>query len=358
RADLVDAARRHDWSKLPEMLEYITDNKRDEIFATSLVRLVPASGDSKILPALLKASSDPSPLVRSAAAESMQNIPEIDAVNSLIKMTGDSSRLVRVRAAGALVKHKGVALKSSESKTVESASREFLGSLVARSDQWDSHYNLGNYYLDCGQVGKAIASYNEALRIEPDAVPAMVNSAMAYVRLGEKQKADEMLERALTTAPANAEANFNMGLLKAEENDTAAAEKFLRTALRIDPTMAQAAYNLGVLISGNDINEAVNLCKKAVELRPNEPRFAYTLAFYQIQKGDLVEAAHELESMILKFPDYADTYLLLGNIYEKQGRTGEAEKLYNSGILGGRISYHYQAIMKNRLEKLGSSPRQ
>ncbi len=40
RAALIDAARKRDWTKLPEMLAYINDPKRDEVFATSLIRLI------------------------------------------------------------------------------------------------------------------------------------------------------------------------------------------------------------------------------------------------------------------------------------------------------------------------------
>ena len=40
RAGLIDAARRRDWTRLPEMLTYITDKNHDPVFATSLIRLL------------------------------------------------------------------------------------------------------------------------------------------------------------------------------------------------------------------------------------------------------------------------------------------------------------------------------
>ena len=40
RAALVAAARKRDWARLPEMLAYIRDSERDEVFATSLIRLL------------------------------------------------------------------------------------------------------------------------------------------------------------------------------------------------------------------------------------------------------------------------------------------------------------------------------
>ena len=42
RAGLIDAARKRDWSRLPEMLASITSKGRDEIYATSMIRLLQA----------------------------------------------------------------------------------------------------------------------------------------------------------------------------------------------------------------------------------------------------------------------------------------------------------------------------
>lgn len=55
RASLIDGARKRGWSKLPEMLSYITNKGHDEIFATSLIRMVSSSGDPRVAPVLLEA---------------------------------------------------------------------------------------------------------------------------------------------------------------------------------------------------------------------------------------------------------------------------------------------------------------
>ena len=352
RASLVDAARNHNWRNLREMLEYITSKDRDEVFATSLLRLVPASGDPLVVPALLKAIKDPSPLIRSAAATALQNVPTEESVLALVEAASDDYRLVRVRAAAALAAYPNLPLTDADKKKVEAANGEYLASILSRPDQWDSHYNLGNYYLDRGDFKQAVDSYETALKMEPRGVLAMVNEAMAYARMGENPKAENALQNALKIAPDNAAANFNMGLLKAEANDPRAAEEFLKAALKGDPQMAQAAYNLGVIISKNNINEAVAFLQKAVELRPNEPKYLYTLAFYQMNRGDVAEAISGLECIISRYPDYADAYILLGNLYEKQGKNIAAEKLYSKGIITGSVPDYYKAIMKNRLEKL------
>jgi Tfp pilus assembly protein PilF len=216
---------------------------------------------------------------------------------------------------------------------------------------------LGNYYLERGDLKQAVASYETALKMEPRGVLALVNEAMAYARMGENQKANEALQKALNVAPDNAAANFNMGLLKAEENDPKAAEKHLRAALKADPQMAQAAYNLCVILSKDRLDEAVDFCRKAAEMRPDVPRYVFTLAFYQQQKGDLPGAASVLDGLINKYPAYADAYLLLGGIYEKQGKKSEAEGVYNKGLAVEGLPEQYKVGMKARLNSLkGPTP--
>ena len=130
----------------------------------------------------------------------------------------------------------------------------------------------------------------------------MVNSSIAYAQMGENGKAEKSLQEALKIAPDNAAANFNMGLVKAEKKELKTAEDYLKKALKTDPQMAQAAYNLCIITSKDRINEAVTWCRKAAELRPQEPRYAFTLAFYLNQKGDRDEAVRTLKAIIEKYP--------------------------------------------------------
>jgi len=328
RAALIEAARKRDWSKLPGMLDYITGKDRDEVFATSLIRMVPGSGDPRVVPVLYQAIKDPSPLVRAAAAGALQHVPTSESFKLLLEATGDDYRLVRVRAVASLIAYRTFPVVEADKARVEAALKEYLMSILSRPDQWSSHYNMGNALLSLGDPKQAIASYETALKIEPRAVPALVNESMAYAQLKETKKGEESLEKALKIAPRSAAANFNMGLLKAEQNDLKGAEKHLKAALKADPQMAQAAYNLCVITSKDRIQDAVRYCQKAADLRPQEPRYAYTLAFYQLQKGDEKGAVKTLQALIERQPAYGDAYLLLGGTYEKQGKKEEAEKVY------------------------------
>jgi tetratricopeptide (TPR) repeat protein len=314
RAGLIDAARKRDWSRLPDMLAYISDPQHDEIFTASLIRLIPPAPDPKLLTALLAAAEDPSPLVRGAAARAIGMIPAMESVQALIMAAEDDYRLVRIRAAEGMAAFPEMTVPPAYQAPLKKANEEYVASITARPDQWMSHYNLGNTLLGLGELKNAAASYQTALSLNPQAIMAMVNASIAWARMGETEKAERSLHEALIQAPDNAAANLNMGLLKAEKNDLKAAEKHFKAAFAADPRMAQAAYNLCIITAGNRMDEAVAWCRKASDLMPQEPKYAYTLAFYLNQKGDRAEAIMILKGLTEKYPQYKNAEMLLKEI--------------------------------------------
>jgi tetratricopeptide (TPR) repeat protein len=313
RAALIDAARKRDWTKLPEMIAYIGDAEHDAVFAASLIRLIPPTQDPKLQEALLVAANDPSPLVRGAAVQALGLAPTPENLQTLVTAAADEYRLVRIRAAAGLAAFPKLAAPAYAGQ-LKKADTEYLASITARPDQWTSHYNLGNDRLGRGELQSAVASYRTALELDPQAIMPMVNMAMAHARLGENDKAENALKKALALAPDNAAANFNMGLLQAGANEFAAAETYLKKALKGDPQMAPAAYNLCIITAQDRIDEALGWCRQAVELRPREAKYAYTLAFYLHRQGDREAAVKTLNELLAQYPQHQDAERLLKEI--------------------------------------------
>ena len=350
RAALVDAARKGEWKQLPEMLAYIEDPKSNEIFVASLIRLLANCNDPSKVPALRKALSHPSPLVRGAAVEGLGQSPSLEVLQDVAAATGDDSRLVRVRAAAALAHFPNMSPQGKAKEQYAKATGEFMASLMARPDTWDAHYNLGNYYLGQNRPKEALAEYDIASHHEPQGIMILVNAAMAHAKLGETAKAEEKLNEALKIGPSSSAAHYNLGLIKAEQNDLPAAEQHLKEALKADPQMAGAAFNLCVITAKDRPAEALEWCRKAAVLRPAEPRYAYTLAFYQRQGGDTVGALATLKALCNQSPAYPDAFLLLAQIYEEQGKKEEAAKVYSQAAAVPGMPERARTYFKSRLE--------
>jgi tetratricopeptide (TPR) repeat protein len=332
RAGLVDAARKQDWKRLPEMLEVLTSNEEDAVWSTSMIRLLRTCPDDGKWAAVLGGLGHPSPMVRAAAAESLEDRLDRSTIAALLAATRDEYRVVRIRAAAALAAVPLEMLQEQHRRDLSAAVAEFEAAMRSRPDDHYGHYNLGNFYLTRQEIERAIASYETATRLEPHSIPPRINASIAYNLAGRNEEAERSLREALEIRPDSAEAHFNLGLLLAETGRMAEAEAALRASLQHDPNNAAAAYNLGVLLADGRIDEAVEWCEKAAELRPDEPRYLFTVAYYRRQRGDVAGAVDVLEQAIRRLPAEMDLYLLLGEIHEDAGRLDAASSLYRQGM--------------------------
>jgi tetratricopeptide (TPR) repeat protein len=295
RASLIDAARKHDWNRLPSMLSYVERGDALPVFKAALLRLLGACDDRRKWPALTRAAQDANPLVRAAAIAGLEADAGTEARDALVRATHDEFRLVRIRAAARLASVPAGLLPASAQDAVASATDELVAAYNARPDDFGSQTNLGTFYLDRGELGKSIRAFEAAIQLRPDSVPTLVNASMAYARANRETDAERVLDQALRVAPDNVAANFNRGLLLAQTRRKREAEASLRKAVVAGPTEAGAAFNLCVLLYEEQrIAEALDFCRRAVKSAPQSEKYAYTLAFYLDRNGQTAEAVKAL----------------------------------------------------------------
>lgn len=329
RAALVDAARRGDWRRLSAILAYVGAKDRDEVFAASLLRLLHGCAAPAQWPAVIKAlQADSSPLVRAAAAQTLEGYVTPESLGALAKATADGYLLVRVRAASALAAVPITQLPDAYQEAVRHATAELLEALHARPDDYVSHYNLGNFYLQRGDQEKALAAYQNAIKLRSDFVPPYVNVAFVYNAQGENGKAEAAFRRAMALEPNNPVVPLNLGMLLGEMKRPKEAEQAFRKTLALDPNSAVAAYNLGVMLAPDRPYESLCWCQRAYKLCPEEGKYGYTYAFYLHQRRDTEEAAKVLQEMVRRNVPFGDAYALLGEIHLERGEVDRAAAVY------------------------------
>ncbi len=372
RAGLIAAARKGDFARLGEMLALISAADRDEILATSLIRLLVPCRDERRLPVLREALRDASPLVRSSAIRALATDGSRETGMALLAATGDASRLVRVAAASALSPYPAEAIPLEHRKAISAALDELQNTYRCRPDQWHSHYNMGNFHEQRGNPAEALKSFAIAARLRPDIVVPLVNAATTHLGQGAADDAEAMLRKALAIDPASPEvlyslavvkvrqkdltaaekhfraaiqadpkfagAMLELGLLKAGQGKVAAAEEHLLAALDADPNFAPAAFNLGVILASDRLAEGIAFCRKAHQLRPGDGKYAYTLAFYLREAGQSAEAIVVLAATVKRDSAGADVYYLLGEIYTQQNDKANAAAVYRLGRDNERLS--------------------
>lgn len=361
-ADFVNQARQQDWQNLDQILAYIQIEERDEIITSSLVRLLRACDSNKKWPVLVKIlENDSSPLVRAAAAEALKGYLTNEALKALLKAVKDDYRLVRVRAAASMasitpqqlqVMVDGSLLINDLRQDFERAMTELIEGMTARPDHYASHYNLGNIYMEQGKIDQALASYKTAIKLRPDFIPSYVNIAFAYNARGQNEKAEQSFQEALKREPDNVLIRTNLALLLGEMGRLREAESAFRKVLDIDPNSAIAAYNLAVILAEKQPQESLSFSKKAFRLRPDNPQYAYTYAFYLHKFDKTNEAIGVLQGMVDGQTSYADAYIMLGQIFEQKGKLKKAVDIYTKAAANKKLSQLQRRHFSSRAEQI------
>jgi tetratricopeptide (TPR) repeat protein len=354
-AQLIKEARAGDWKRLDEMLAIMAENNMNEVVIASFIRLLTNCEDEKkwdVVIATMQSAS--SPLVKAAAAASLTGNTTEKARVALLKAASDEIRLVRVSSAISLSGFAGNRFNPQESELVEKATEEYIHSLVTRPDDWSSHYNEGIFHQNKGDVMKALTSYETAARLYPASLMPLINSSVLHSYTGNPLKAEENLRIALQYDPTSEAANLNLGLLLAETGKLQEAEKALLAALHANPQQAVAAYNLSVIVSQNDMEKAVQYAKIAADARVEEPKYAYTLAYYQLRNGQQGDAEKTLKALIARHPLYINAISFLADMYMKENKTVDLKLLYEQTINTQGIPEQDKKAMQQALNILNN----
>jgi Tfp pilus assembly protein PilF len=352
-ARLVDEARRDNWSNLDKILQYISDEDRDEIFAVSLIRLLRASDSPKKWPGIIKAlKEDPSPLVRAGAAETLDGYLAAESLEALLAATADEYRLVRVRAAASLAGVDSEGLPDEYKEDLRRATDEYLEGLTARADDYVNHYNLGNFYLARRQTDQAIRSFETSIKLRSDYLASHVNVAFAYNAAGRNDKAEASFRKALALDPNSVAVHLNLGMLLGEQSRLDEAEDVFRRALKVDPNSAVGAYNLGVILGPKHPPEAVKWCARAYRLRPDEPKYGYTYAYYLYQNREVDKAVNVLEGMVSRQVPSSDAYALLAALHQRRGELNKAIEVYRAAARNSQLPQRDRTAFETMIQRL------
>ena len=113
----------------------------------------------------------------------------------------------------------------------------------------------GNRLYKKGQVAKAGAAYENALRSDPAAPGVALNRGNAYYKEGRMDKALESYKRAAESdrdPSLQSAAFYNLGDALVRRGDLARAEDFYKQSLRLNPKDQDAKYNLEFLLKHKD----------------------------------------------------------------------------------------------------------
>lgn len=266
--------------------------------------------------AIKRALNDPDPMVRAAAVTSFRPRDAAQAARLLGPLLEDPARVVRVRAARALVEAvpgsgspPSAHLGASSLRRLNEVLEEVHEGLMAVSDRAGAHLSWGLIEEARGNWREAIESYETAIRVEPRAVGARSNLAALLERL---------ISAGHLTGPHAVQAERRVAQLRKEElplleRDASFAPEFPELQFRI----AKLQY-----LTGNP-EDAVEPAQRAVELRPDDADYRLYYAMLLEHLGRLEEALEQTQELIARFPQRQDFVALRERIEQSMEKPSQ-----------------------------------
>ena len=170
-----------------------------------------------------------------------------------------------------------------------------LDDIVDLYRDYEDFLKLAGELRTQGKLEDAAATYEAALRVNPQLYQAHLWLIHIYGRLEQSAKAEEHYRAAVGLDPSNAEAYFWHGLSCMGQGKSQEAEQAFRKVLEINPRYAEARINLGYLLEGQGrLPEAIAELRGALEQKPDSPQSHFSLGRMLVKQEDFEQGIPHL----------------------------------------------------------------
>jgi tetratricopeptide (TPR) repeat protein len=229
--------------------------------------------------------------------------------------------------------HNNLGNVSTSKGQLDRAIAEFQMALRLKPDFTEAHDNLGNAYKSKGQLDKAIAEYQTAIRLEPDDADAHNNLGAAYISTSQLDMAIGEYQMALRLKPDFIEAHNNLGNAYKSKNQLDKAIAEYQIALHLEPDDADVHKNLGVAyVSIGQLDKAIAEYQIALHLKPGDADVHNNLGTAYAYKSQLDKAIAEYQMALRLKPDFAMAHKNLGAAYAADGQLDKAIAEYQMAL--------------------------
>ena len=204
----------------------------------------------------------------------------------------------------------------------------------------------------------AIKSYKQALTIKPDYFGAHNNLGNIFLELGQLDAAADHFEWAVAYKPDYAEAYNNLGIVCRERDQVYDAIKNFEKAIDIKPEYFEAHSNLGHSLQLiNQMDAAVKCYEKSLTINPDYALGYVNIALVHQEKGQIDDAIKQYEKVLAINPNHVLAYYNLSDIKQytiSDDQIAKMESLLSTGNLSQSERIHLCFALAKVYENLGN----
>src|SRR5271166_4436524 len=249
---------------------------------------------------------DRDPMVRLGALRAMERLP-IDVRWTTGKVAlSDPIRAVRMEAASLLADMPLPNMSNAERNAWDKAAQEYVAAKRFNADRAEERANLARFYVKQGKADLAEQEYLAAIKLSPRQVPPRVDLADLYRAAGHEAEAETLLRQTISDTPEAAAAHHALGLALIRQKRYAEAINSLKRAAELEPAQPRYAYVYGVALqSSGQANEARRVLTAALLRGPSNVEILTALLQDALKSRDFKGARSYAERLRILRPDDA-----------------------------------------------------
>lgn len=207
------------------------------------------------------------------------------------------------------------------------------------------HYTLSKIYNDAKLPDQALASLEQAVKLDPNEFLYAFELGRAYFNVRKFEEARRAFESVTTRLnPRYEPAFYNLGMTFRALNNNASALTAFRRATELKPDYVLAHVQTGIILqSRNDLAGAAAAFNSALSFDANNLTALRRLGEVQVAQGRLADAERSFERALSQASDATTTYNLAKVKYDL-GKAPEALALARRAVelAPANALYHYQ----------------
>lgn len=217
-----------------------------------------------------------------------------------------------------------------EVKNFKAAIPHFLKIQTGSPFYAESRVHASYLYKITGDSAKAVTTIEAAIKDMPDHAPFYTLYASHLDDRREYAKAATMLKDAVKRFPQNAQLQYFLGNMFDRIGDRKSTVDQMKVVLGLDENHVQALNYLAYTYaeSGQELDSAEKLARRALELKPQDGYVMDTLGWVLFKRGSFEESVKVLEDAHRLQPDEAIIADHLGDAYYYFRMPERAKRLY------------------------------
>ncbi|CAO3609588.1 unnamed protein product [Cunninghamella echinulata] len=187
-----------------------------------------------------------------------------------------------------------------EQQDIGSAFKEFENAIAKNPSDPDTYYHRGQIHYISTNFDSAVKDYSESIKLDDSFVYAHVQLGVAQYKMGSISSAMSTFNATLKKFPQSAEVHNYYGELLADQKQFNEAIAEFTKAIELDAKNPLPYINKAMLTfqEKKDVDEAVRLCKQALEADPACDAAVASLGEILLQQGNAQEALKYYEMAI------------------------------------------------------------